>query len=273
MSFASMLFPMDLRPETSRALKIATQIADRYSAHLVGAAAYGAYPVVVQGVAVEQVFTAKEEGAIRDYLTKNETEFRDLTKHLSKPVLWRSDIRPRTDYFIEQSFIADLVIVPHQAGAIGAADGLDLGELILSAGRPVLVVPVALDRFRLETAIVAWKNTRECRRAMQDALPLLHDAERVILYSVCPEAEAERRKGELDDLQRYLLRHRINAAINMQIASDESAAECIMQTVEKDRVDLIVTGAYGHGRFEEWIFGGVTRELLRQNRVCCLMAH
>jgi nucleotide-binding universal stress UspA family protein len=264
---------MDLRPETLRALTLAVQIADRYSAHLVGAAAYGAYPVVVQGVAVEQIFTAKEEGAIRDYLTKNETEFCNATKRLSKPVSWRADIEPRTNYFIEQSFIADLVIVPHQTGTISAADGLDLGELILSAGKPVLIIPTGLGRFRLETAIVAWKNTRECRRALQDALPFLHDAERVILYSISAEAEAESRKGELEDLQRYLLRHRINAAVNMQIAGDESAAECIMQMVEKDRIDLIVAGAYGHGRFEEWIFGGVTRELLRQNRVCCLMAH
>jgi len=37
--------------------------------------------------------------------------------------------------------------------------------------------------------------------------------------------------------------------------------------------DLIVTGAYGHSRLGEWIFGGVTRELLASSPVCCFMSN
>jgi nucleotide-binding universal stress UspA family protein len=36
---------------------------------------------------------------------------------------------------------------------------------------------------------------------------------------------------------------------------------------------LIVAGGYGHSRLGEWIFGGVTHELLACSPVCCLLSH
>jgi len=36
---------------------------------------------------------------------------------------------------------------------------------------------------------------------------------------------------------------------------------------------LIVAGAYGHSRLGEWVFGGVTRQLLAQSSVCCVFSH
>jgi nucleotide-binding universal stress UspA family protein len=43
--------------------------------------------------------------------------------------------------------------------------------------------------------------------------------------------------------------------------------------VEEEKADLIVAGGYGHSRLGEWIFGGVTRELLSASPVCCLLSH
>jgi nucleotide-binding universal stress UspA family protein len=34
-----------------------------------------------------------------------------------------------------------------------------------------------------------------------------------------------------------------------------------------------VTGAYGHSRLNEWVFGGMTRDLLTSSPICCLMSH
>ena len=36
---------------------------------------------------------------------------------------------------------------------------------------------------------------------------------------------------------------------------------------------IIVAGAYGHTRFQEWVFGGVTRDLLAQEKCCTLLSH
>lgn len=47
-----------------------------------------------------------------------------------------------------------------------------------------------------------------------------------------------------------------------------------MQKVARDfDADLIVAGAYGYSRLQEWFFGGVTRDLLAKPSVCCLMSH
>ncbi len=46
-----------------------------------------------------------------------------------------------------------------------------------------------------------------------------------------------------------------------------------MEAARERAVNLIVAGAYGHGRLREWAFGGVTRSLLTSAPVCCLMSH
>jgi nucleotide-binding universal stress UspA family protein len=46
-----------------------------------------------------------------------------------------------------------------------------------------------------------------------------------------------------------------------------------MEIAREEGADLLVTGAYGHSRLGEWIFGGMTRELLAVSPICCLMSH
>jgi nucleotide-binding universal stress UspA family protein len=52
-----------------------------------------------------------------------------------------------------------------------------------------------------------------------------------------------------------------------------SEAEDVVRFVRREYVDLIVMGAYGRSRLREWVFGGMTHEILRTAPVCCLMSH
>ena len=47
----------------------------------------------------------------------------------------------------------------------------------------------------------------------------------------------------------------------------------LLHLVRDEGVDLIVAGGYGHSRLGEWIFGGVTHELLTSTPVCCMLSH
>jgi nucleotide-binding universal stress UspA family protein len=47
----------------------------------------------------------------------------------------------------------------------------------------------------------------------------------------------------------------------------------LIRSAQEEHADLLVTGAYGHSRLGEWIFGGMTRELLAASPICCLMSH
>ena len=47
----------------------------------------------------------------------------------------------------------------------------------------------------------------------------------------------------------------------------------LLELVRTENADLIVSGGYGHSRLGEWIFGGVTQELLASSPVCCMLSH
>jgi nucleotide-binding universal stress UspA family protein len=121
--------------------------------------------------------------------------------------------------------------------------------------------------------LVAWKDTREARRAVCDALPLLHKAAEVIIVELA-ERDADRAaaKTRVDDVAAWLVRRGINAAaIAAKVLIGVSAQ--IDLIAQDEGADIIVAGAYGHTRFSEWVFGGVTRELLRRGKRCALLSH
>src|SRR5262249_42403904 len=56
-------------------------------------------------------------------------------------------------------------------------------------------------------------------------------------------------------------------------ATTGTVAAELLHLVRDEDADLIVAGGYGHSRLGEWIFGGVTHELLASSPVCCLLSH
>jgi nucleotide-binding universal stress UspA family protein len=123
--------------------------------------------------------------------------------------------------------------------------------------------------------VVAWKDTREARRALQDALPLLHHADEIVITEVCEKSDDLAPSGaRLRDVARYLAGHRIAAAVAERVRPvDDTAANTLLRLVEDESADLIVAGAYGHTRLGEWVFGGMTQALLAESPVCCLFSH
>jgi nucleotide-binding universal stress UspA family protein len=123
--------------------------------------------------------------------------------------------------------------------------------------------------------VVAWKDTREARRAIQDALPFLHRADEIILVEVCERSDdVAPSQSRLRDVALYLTNHRIAAAVAERVRPvDGTAASSLLRLVQDESADLIVAGAYGHTRLGEWIFGGMTQALLAESPVCCLFSH
>ena len=129
-----------------------------------------------------------------------------------------------------------------------------------------------MTRLAAARVLIAWKDTREARRAVQSALPFLRVAEQVTMLEIADEALKEAALAHLDDLEVYLGRHRIKVSGKAVLRAVGSVSEQLKRTARNDGADLIVAGAYGHTRLGEWIFGGVTRDLLRTTEVCCLFS-
>jgi nucleotide-binding universal stress UspA family protein len=121
--------------------------------------------------------------------------------------------------------------------------------------------------------VIGWKDTREARRAVYDALPLLQAAARVTIVEACKGDEENTALRHLDDLTRYLTWHRINGGPRVILEQRASGAAQLIRVAQEEGADLLVTGAYGHSRLGEWVFGGMTRDLVATSPICCLMSH
>jgi nucleotide-binding universal stress UspA family protein len=142
----------------------------------------------------------------------------------------------------------------------------------LKAGRPVLVVPKGVASFSPKHVAVAWKDVREARRAVLDALPLLQQAETVMIVEVV-DSGSDQTSRSIKDVGTYLARHGIKTIAERLRPADVTAANSLLRLIEDENINLMVTGAYGHSRLGEWAFGGVTRDLFLESPICCLFAH
>ncbi len=134
-------------------------------------------------------------------------------------------------------------------------------------------MPDGVNSLHAEHVVIGWKDTREARRAVQDALPVLHEATRVTIVEICGPGEEKTALGHIDDVARYLTRHRVNGGPRVMLQKEGSGAAQLIRLARDEGADLLVAGAYGHSRLGEWIFGGMTRDLLATSPICCLMSH
>ena len=273
MSFATMMVHVDVERDSERQIQFALRLADRFEAALIGVAGLVPRPAFAAGgIAVYaqptngdmRTMTACFEEAGKKFCTQGQ----DLTH-----VEWRSSLDFAAEFLAREARAADLIMVGPRHPAGNLHDFVDPGVILLRAGRPVLMVPDMVAPLQLHRAVVAWKDTRECRRAVRDALPLLQQAKEVLLLGIGEdETEAPARKI-LADVTDYLVRHGVVVADAVWRRARGPVATELLHFARNEKVDLIVAGGYGHSRLGEWIFGGVTHDLLTASPVCCLLSH
>lgn len=180
-----------------------------------------------------------------------------------------SDIRSR---LLNRARVADLVVVQQADPGGGKPADAFIEDLLLRAGRPVLMVPARWTRpARFRTAMVAWDGSASAARALSDSLPLLSRADHVRVLTVQTEAAAGVGEGG-PRLVKHLGHHGIEADYRA-IVSRNTVTETLLAEIEQTDADLLVMGAYGHSRLREAILGGVSRGALRRITAPTLMAH
>ena len=121
-----------------------------------------------------------------------------------------------------------------------------------------------------KTVLVAWKDTREARRAIADALPFLAKANEVVVATIDAE-RGESIRDSLADVAVFLEYHGIKA--RTELIAGEADGDRLIGFARSIHADLIVSGAYGHSRLREMILGGATRDVLSAAGIPVLMAH
>ena len=167
---------------------------------------------------------------------------------------------------------ADLLVVGRRPESASSHPSrhIDPGDVLMRAGRPVLVVPPGLSHLDTAHVVVAWKDSREARRAVADALPLLKRATNVLVLEICDTtSDQENAKGAGEDVADYLSRHGVAAASETRLLREGSVSAELLLAAEQRGAELVVAGGYAHSRYQEWVFGGLTRALLGHLNAAC----
>jgi nucleotide-binding universal stress UspA family protein len=275
MTYATVMVSLALDRSNDACLEITGQLAERFKACVIGITAGEFSPPLyfTAGELAQQVID-RGHAAVRNRIAEVEAQFRAAMQNRAAALEWRCAEDFPTRFIVRQARAADIIV----AGANGndaLADPFtqaSLSDLLMQTGRPLLVVPDAGDWLDLRSVLIGWKDTPECRRAVADALPILRQAKDVIVAEIV-EDEADRSAvlSGVADLVAWLLRHGV-------VASQRVQDECGNAGAQLDRIaselgaGVVVAGAYGHSRFREWVFGGVTKRLLTPSGRCSLLS-
>lgn len=269
MSYRSILVNVDIDAFPVSIIKLSVELARKFNASLIGVSAADVPPPVVtpDGMVIDGEMLLAERDAIEKRMVQLEAEFQRLVGG-SVAASWRGSVDNPTRYVIEQARAADLVVTnaPLRQNQLRSADA---ASVTLGAGRPVLVAADNAEHLLAKTVLVAWKDTKEARRAVADSLPLLVAANEVVVATIAADPDAYVR-GSVDDVLHFLKQHKIAARSEILTGSEDG--ERLLEVARSLRADLIVSGAYGHSRLREWAFGGVTRALLGQGNISRLMS-
>jgi nucleotide-binding universal stress UspA family protein len=266
---------LDVDATNDAQLRVAGDLAEQFEAKLIGVAACQPQPPVYADGSFAQSLVEQLRADATEQLRKLEQRFNTTFQNRLRDVEWRSAFAQPTDYVARESRAADLVIAGANRDGIllDPLRQLDPSELVMKLGRPMLIVPPKVEWLKLSNVLVGWKDTRESRRAVGDALPLLRKAKEVHVVEII-EDDADRAAAarRVADVAAWLGRHHIDASYMVPTLTG-TAAEQLEAKAREVGADVVVAGAYGHTRLREWVFGGVTRDLITRSSHCSLLAH
>jgi len=173
--------------------------------------------------------------------------------------------------FAYRARLADLAVVGKPAGEPTAQAAL-VEELIFQSGRPVLIDAAigGLVDFP-KTIIVAWDGGREAARALSMTLPMLKQAESVIVTSI---GDIKNACESAERAAAYLRLHDVHALHNFPgVRKGQSPEERLLEHAENKKANMIVMGAYSHNRWREVVMGGFTRHILNHADLPVVLAH
>jgi nucleotide-binding universal stress UspA family protein len=277
MTYATVMVSLALDQPNQARLAVAGQIAERFDAGMIGIAASVFSPPLyfTTGEQAQNVID-QEEASIRRRISELEVQFLKAAENRARHVEWRSAIDFPARYVLREARSADIIV------SGGPSDGLSDPfavatpvDLVMEAGRPLLVVPDSVDWLDPRSALVAWKDAPEARRAIVAALPMLRKARDVAVGEIVEKDGSHASAvARVRDVVTWLSRHGVRASELVQAQDRDRNAFAQLDSMAADvGAGVIVAGAYGHSRFRELILGGMTRHLLSQTARCVLLSH
>jgi hypothetical protein len=277
MTYATVMVSLALDQPNEARLAVAGQIAETFDAALIGiVASVFSPPLYFTDGEQAQMVIDREEASIKRRMAELEAQFRQASRSCAGHIEWRSAIDFPARFVLQQARSADIIVSGGRSDVLSDPFAtVTPRDLVMEAGRPLLVVPDSVDWLDPRSAIVAWKDTAEARRAIVASLPMLRKAKDVAVAEIVEKdgSHAAAVAG-VRDVVTWLSRHGIHAA---ELAAaqdpDRDAFAQLDSMAASVGAGFMVGGAYSHSRFREWILGGMTQHFITQTARCVLLSH
>jgi nucleotide-binding universal stress UspA family protein len=256
------------------ALRIAVDIAKNSDASVLGVCAEAFEPALFAGM--EYTTHSLMEAwlkALDERLAHAKGDFERATSCLGRAAYWASEEEYPQDALVRHACGADWVVAvrPHAAATLNVTP--PVADLILRMGLPVVLAPDHAKPLEARRIVVGWSPTPEASRAISDAMPLLIAADQVVVVTVSPEPQRGEDEEGLSEVCRRLERRGCKVVRERHASSRASIASVLCKAAEGHGADLLVVGGYAHSRLQEWILGGVTRDLIASCPHYVLFSH
>lgn len=279
MGYKTILAVLDSERSAPPITRFAADLARTFSAHVIGLRAemLATVPLIAPMEIPDPAAVEALQQAAQAETRRIETVFRAGMEREGLSFEWRpyvSSAGYSSDSVQECLRASDLVLAFQNDAEHGNDSSADLDALLFESGRPVLLVPHILKEPQpIRRALVAWNGSREAARAAFDALPLLMRADSVEIFSVDPPG-MPRQAPDLagTDLANALSRHGVKVTLKTEENCPVPTATAIENRLADDGIDLLVMGGYGHSRWWEMLFGGVTRSVLESMTALTLLS-
>lgn len=277
MRIASLLVYVDEGPDAEARVALVCEIARRTGAQVIGIAA--SLPDVPQiDPYAAGAMLGETLGLFRDIaeadVARAKTLFWKVVGEDADHAEWRGAAGYPSDLVVQALRAAELAVLGRRDPVRSPARSPDPADVLMAAGRPVLIVPPGSPKNPTGTpAVIAWKDCREAQRAVAAALPLLVSSSAAHVVEICATDQMNDAKARVEDVAAFLNRHDVVATSQVVRGDGGPRSDQIIGIADEQRAGLIVAGGYGHARLREWVLGGVTHGLLTRSPVCLLLSH
>ena len=163
MDYKTVMVGLALDRPNDACLSVAGDLAERFGARVVGVAASDLRAPMYFAVGdFAQKLLDEEAAAIEKRLSELEADFRAAVEKRATSVEWRSARALPVPYMLQQAMAADIIVVGARAETmVDPCAAPDPSDLVMQAGRPLIVVPSTVQWLDLRSVLVAWKDVRE----------------------------------------------------------------------------------------------------------------
>ncbi len=258
---------------TEGLLAFAVPLAARFGAKLVGVHVLPTVVVYADAtVSMGTEFIVAQQETFQADAARIESAFRERAGAAGVSLAWLGGDaanEPTMRTVSERCQASDLVICAQYEETIPAAAGYSPDEMVLSVGRPVLVVPATGASPDIGRRIlIGWNGKREAARVAFDLIRLVDEGAAVRIVTVDGKGA-----DTTQALREALQAHGLSVDVIADRAEGATAADRLFACAADFGADLLAIGAYSRSRIRETVFGGTSSRVLREPKLPVLAAH